>query len=281
MGDHITRIMACAALAAGLTLPVSAEAQLIGPRVAPAPAPPPVPAPTPDLPTPPASPAAPVVGTQAPGDAEIIHGRDLIGMQIWGPAHQQVGTVEDFVIDSQGDCPLMYLAVAPQIAGWSEGYVVVPFNAFQVGFDPALRRDFFTLNMGIDVFRRAPHVTVDRWKTLRDPQFFANSRQFYGRVERSAARPEIRGPEDRPRLAPESRPGEPSPRGVQPPPAREDERHSPPERQQPQKGPAADAPRPATTAPPAERAPEAARAAEHPQAPRQAPAPERDREHNK
>ena len=80
----------------------------------------------------------------------------------------------------------MYLAVAPQIAGWSEGYVVVPFNAFQVGFDPALRRDFFTLNMGIDVFRRAPHVTVDRWKTLRDPQFFANSRQFYGRVERSA-----------------------------------------------------------------------------------------------
>lgn len=166
-----------------------------------------------------ASPANAAVAARAgAGQARFVRGRSLIGTKIWGSNRQYLGSVKDFIVDYQGDCPSIYFAVAPQIPGWNGGYVIVPFTAFQVGFDPQQRSDYFTLNMGLDGLRRAPHLAVDKWDTVHDQNALAGANQFYQRVERTAARPETGGREQNPSLPPNrTQPGERSqPQSQQP-----------------------------------------------------------------
>jgi sporulation protein YlmC with PRC-barrel domain len=108
---------------------------------------------------------AQVGGAQADA-GRVIRGRNLIGMNIWSANRQQLGTVKDFIVDYQsGDCPTIYFAVAPQIAGWSGDYVIVPLNAFQAGFDARQRTDYFTLNMTTAELGRVPRLAVDKWNS--------------------------------------------------------------------------------------------------------------------
>jgi hypothetical protein len=126
-------------------------------------------------------------------DARLIYGRNLIGMRIWGPDQQALGSIQDFVVDSQGDCPTLYFAVSPQMAGWDGQYMIVPFNAFQFGYDARQRTDVFKLNIGAEALQRAPRLAADKWNVNQDRQFFTNAKQFYQRTERTAARLETGG----------------------------------------------------------------------------------------
>ena len=129
--------------------------------------------------------------TQGRNEGRLIRGRELIGMTIWGRNQERLGTVKDFIVDYEGDCPTLFFAMTPEISGWSEGYVIVPFDAFQIGYDERQRTDYFVLGVAVDNLRRAPHLEVDRWNSLRDRQFFTEARQFYRRTERTAARPDL------------------------------------------------------------------------------------------
>ncbi len=162
-------------------------------------------------------------GAQAGADARFLHGRNLIGMNIWNSNRQNLGTIRDFIVDYQGgDCPTIYFAVAPQIAGWNGDYLIVPFNAFQVGFDAQRRTNYFTMNMSPEEFGKAPRLAVNSWTTGQDMRPFTSARQYYQRVEHSAARPETGGREDRPALPNDPRSGDrthpqqPNPREPQP-----------------------------------------------------------------
>jgi hypothetical protein len=121
-------------------------------------------------------------------EGRLIRGRELIGMSIWGSNRERLGTVKDFIVDYGGDCPTLFFAMVPEISGWSD-YVIVPFDAFQIGFDERQRTDYFVLGVTLDNLRSAPHLAVDRWNSVHDRQFFTDARQFYGRTERTAARP--------------------------------------------------------------------------------------------
>jgi hypothetical protein len=163
----------------------------------------PIPAqPAPDVaPQPPQAPVAspaPALGgeqgaaaqTQAGDNRHVLRGRELIGMSIWGRNRERLGTVKDFIVDIQGSCPTLFFAMAPEIPGWNGDYVIVPFGAFQVGYDERQRMDYFVLGVAMDNLRQAPRLGIDRWNSLPDPRLFADSQQFYRRVERTAARPE-------------------------------------------------------------------------------------------
>ena len=117
-----------------------------------------------------------------------------------GANRQDVGVVKDFIIDYQGDCPAIYFAVAPQLPSWTGGYVIVPFTAIQVGFDAQRRTDYFTLNMNVNDLGRAPRLAVNDWNSAQVARAFANSKQFYQRVERTAARPQTGGRQQQPSL---------------------------------------------------------------------------------
>ncbi len=202
------KTFAVTALLTWALLANSADGQVFRPRrVVPA-----QPVPTQPAVTQPAPDQA-VAGQQAiqPADAtqgRVIRGRSLIGMNILGANQQQVGTIKDFIVDYQsGDCPTIYFAVAPQISGWNGDYVIVPLNAFQTGYDPRQRTDYFTLNMTAAELGAAPRLAADKWNSTQDRRTFANSRQFYQRVERTAARPATGSREERPALPNTQPPG--------------------------------------------------------------------------
>ncbi|MGO8747471.1 MAG: hypothetical protein ACLQNE_15915 [Thermoguttaceae bacterium] len=124
-----------------------------------------------------------------------------------------LGTIDDFVIDKQGESPVVFLAIAPRDPGLAGQYVIVPFNALTHRFDPQQGINWFTLNMSSDNLSRSPRLAFGQWYTAIDPQLFVSARQFYRPVERTAARPlSGGGQEERRLLRPqEQRPGEAMP----------------------------------------------------------------------
>ncbi len=202
MLKHLQLSMVAAGFAGLLLTAAGANGQLFGRRPAPIqPAqtqPVPVQA-APDQASGQISPA-PVAGQADAQQGRIIRGRNLVGMRIVGANRQDVGVVKDFIIDYQGDCPAIYFAVAPQLPSWTGGYVIVPFTAIQVGFDAQRRTDYFTLNMNVNDLGRAPRLAVNDWNSARVARAFANSKQFYQRVERTAARPQTGGRQQQPSL---------------------------------------------------------------------------------
>jgi hypothetical protein len=100
-----------------------------------------------------------------------------------------MGTIKDVIIDYGASCPVAFFAVAPQISGIAEGYVMVPFDVIRLRYDNRLRRDYVVLDISLDQFRSAPRLEGNNWDRIRDQQFLSRARQFYQKVERSAARP--------------------------------------------------------------------------------------------
>ena len=121
--------------------------------------------------------------------SRFIRGSQLIGMTVWDRNHKQLGTIRDFVIDYAGSYPIVYFAMAPDISGWAGGYVIVPFDAFQIGYFGGQMGTTFVLDMTPQNLLHAPQLAVARWNSLPEPQFFTNARQFYRETERTAARP--------------------------------------------------------------------------------------------
>jgi sporulation protein YlmC with PRC-barrel domain len=162
------------------------------------PAPAAVPQPEPAVPPPAAADPVPAAAgerieakqTRRGEAGRMIRGSELIGMSVWGRNRERLGTVKDFVVDYEaGGCPTLFFAMTPEISGWSGEYVIVPFDAFQIGYDERQRTDYFVLGVAMDNLRRAPHLEINRWNSLHDRQFFTNARHFYRQTERTAAKP--------------------------------------------------------------------------------------------
>lgn len=232
-------VVACGVLAAWTLAISGAEAQTRREmrrgtaRVQVQPVPVPVqPAPLAAQPTPAADPAAAakverVEAARAPSgkEARLIRGRALIGMSIWGPNQERLGVVKDFIVDYEGQCPTLFVAMAPEITGWSEGYVVVPLDAFQTGYDERQRTEYFVLSITVENLRRAPHLEIDRWNSLRDRQFFTSARQFFRPTERTSARRDLDADRD---VSPGNAPAAPQTPSPRKPVAPREEQTSPP-----------------------------------------------------
>lgn len=129
----------------------------------------------------------------AEGETRILRGSQFIGLRVRGPDNQQLGTIKDFVVDYQGDCPALFFAMAPAVADFGEGYVIVPFTAMMVAFDTRANTHYFRFHVNSAQLRNAPHIEVNRWNSFSNRQFLVNTQQFYQRIERTSARPESGG----------------------------------------------------------------------------------------
>jgi len=161
---------------------------------APAAAPPQAPAdPNPSAtvtPPPPAgaSQAQQPVSGQPERQGRIIRGSQLIGLNIRGSDDHQLGTVKDFIVDCQGECPMIYFAVEPDASlQLGQEYVIMPYSAMR--YDSRGGRDYFALDVIGTGLRNAPRVAVNGWSTFNDRQVLSNAHQFYQRTERTTARP--------------------------------------------------------------------------------------------
>jgi len=118
----------------------------------------------------------------------IMRGSQLIGLNIRGSDDHQLGIVKDFILDSQGECPMIYFAVEPDASlQLGQEFVIMPYSAMQ--YDSRGGRDYFALDVIGTGLRNAPRVAVNGWSTFNDRQVLSNAHQFYQRTERTTARP--------------------------------------------------------------------------------------------
>jgi hypothetical protein len=121
--------------------------------------------------------------------SRIVRGSQIIGLQVWDSQRQQLGVVRDFVVDYEGSCPSIFFAVSAQGVEPAAGFVVVPWEAIQFQYDARLGRNFIVLGLSLEQFRTAPRLEGNNWARISDLQFLTQTRQFYERNIRTAARP--------------------------------------------------------------------------------------------
>ncbi|MHB8970763.1 MAG: PRC-barrel domain-containing protein [Pirellulaceae bacterium] len=136
---------------------------------------------------------------QGPGQAEhaqserrgrIVRGSQMIGMTLRGSDDQQLGVVKDFILDSQGEGPMIYFAVEPDASlQLDQEYVIIPYSAMQYRSDSRGASDYFAMDVIGTGLRNAPRVAVNDWSNFNDPHVLSNVHQFYQRTTRTAARP--------------------------------------------------------------------------------------------
>jgi len=125
----------------------------------------------------------------------IIRGSQLIGLNIQGSGDHQLGTVKDFIVDCQGECPTIYFAVEPDASlQMGQEYVIMPYSAMRYRDGNRGGRDYFALEVNGAQLRNAPRVAVNTWSAFNDRQVLSNAHQFYQRIERTTARPIEGGP---------------------------------------------------------------------------------------
>lgn len=126
------------------------------------------------------------VGGEAHGQTRIFRGSTLVGMTIWSGDKQQVGVVKDILFDPWGGCIQHVVLESPTI---EQRWVVLPYTVFHMSFDAGQRHEHLVLNMPVDRLQHAPHIEVNQWERIHDPQFYSQVQQFSQRIERTAARP--------------------------------------------------------------------------------------------
>jgi len=120
----------------------------------------------------------------------VVRGSQLIGLTIRGSDDQQLGVVKDFIVDSQGDCPTIYLAVEPDASMQvNQEYVLIPYSAMQYRSESQGGSNYFAMDVIGTGLRNAPRVGVNDWSSFNDRQVLGNVDQFYQQTQRSAARP--------------------------------------------------------------------------------------------
>jgi hypothetical protein len=119
-----------------------------------------------------------------------MRGSQMIGLSIRGSDDHQLGIVKDFIVDCQGECPMIYFAVEPDASlQLGQEYVIMPYSAMQYRSDSRGGRDYFALDVIGTGLRNAPRVAVTGWSNFNDRQVLSNVHQFYQRTERTTARP--------------------------------------------------------------------------------------------
>jgi hypothetical protein len=179
---YLTMGFACISyLALGFS-PAQVSAQLFRRSPIQQPAVSPQPAPNPAQPVPAATPAQPE------RQGRIMRGSQFIGLNIRGSDDHQLGIVRDFIVDCQGECPMIYFAVEPDASlQLGQEYVIMPYSAMR--YDSRGGSDYFAIDVIGAGLRNAPRVAVNGWSTFNDRQVLGNAHQFYQRTERTTARP--------------------------------------------------------------------------------------------
>ena len=112
-----------------------------------------------------------------------------IGLNIRGSDDHQLGTIKDFIVDSQGECPMIFFAMEPDASlQLGQEYVIMPYSAMQYR-DSRGGKDYFAMDVNGTQLRNAPHVAVNNWSAFNDRQMLSNAHQFYQRTQRTTARP--------------------------------------------------------------------------------------------
>ncbi len=101
---------------------------------------------------------------------------DLIGMTVKSKQNEELGEVQDLIINQSGRIQYMVLSHGG-ILGVGDDRIPIPFNDAKVDSD----QEIVTLNkVDKQMLTNAPKFSDDDWNRVGDPQFDEKMRGFYG-----------------------------------------------------------------------------------------------------
>ena len=101
--------------------------------------------------------------------------KDIIGTKVVNPQNEDLGKIEDLIVDSSGRVSFAVLSFGGFL-GMGDKDFAIPFNAF--GFDPVNNRA--VLNIDKAVLKNAPGFEKSAWPDLNDPSFGQDISKYYG-----------------------------------------------------------------------------------------------------
>lgn len=115
---------------------------------------------------------------------QIRKAEDLMGTEIHNQSDENIGEIQDFVIDLQ-TARIVYVTVtAGGFAGIGDNLVAIPPSQFKPGKD-----DKVMLNMTEERLKSAPKFNKDEWPDLNDPTWVSKVYGYYGETEYWSADP--------------------------------------------------------------------------------------------
>jgi PRC-barrel domain len=101
--------------------------------------------------------------------------KDIIGTKVVNPQDEDLGKIEDLIVDSSGRISYAVLSFGGFL-GMGDKDFAIPFNAF--AFDAANGRA--VLNVDKSLLKNAPGFDKDNWPNLSDPTFGSDISKYYG-----------------------------------------------------------------------------------------------------
>jgi len=115
----------------------------------------------------------------APVKATIHRASQVIGMSVANAAGENIGTVNDVVIDAKsGQC--RYLAISfGTTFGFGGKLFAVPYNAVLFRYDSKNNNSFVMFDVRKEQLEQAPGFASDKWPDFGDARFTGTVDKFY------------------------------------------------------------------------------------------------------
>lgn len=114
------------------------------------------------------------------GIMPVIRAQSIVGMAVKNPSGQDLGKVEDVVID-MGTGKVRYAAISfGGFLGVGDKLFAVPFHALKVKHDTNDKKTHFVLNVNKETLEKAPGFDSKHWPDFGNPRYGADNDKFYG-----------------------------------------------------------------------------------------------------
>jgi len=125
---------------------------------------------------------------EAKEKTSIMRASQLINMSVQNKAGENIGTVNDIVLDGKGQ--VRYLAIQfGSTFGFGGKLFAVPFQAVQFRFDGNSNTHYLSFDVSKEQLESAPGFASDKWPDFGDARFTSTVDKYY---ESRSARPGVK-----------------------------------------------------------------------------------------
>ncbi len=112
----------------------------------------------------------------AAGRRKVVHATDLVGMRVRNTSGENLGVVEDIMIDITGGCVAYAVLSFGGFLGLGDKLFAIPWPALRL--DP--HEGFFILNVERELLKRAPGFNKRNWPDMTDLEWGERIFSHYG-----------------------------------------------------------------------------------------------------
>jgi sporulation protein YlmC with PRC-barrel domain len=114
------------------------------------------------------------------GAMPVVRAHSIAGMTVKNPAGQDLGKVEDIVID-MGTGKVRYAAISfGGFLGVGDKLFAVPFHALKVKHNAGDKTTHFVLNVDKKTLEKAPGFDSKNWPDFGNPRYSDDNDRYYG-----------------------------------------------------------------------------------------------------